>query len=65
MAGELYKVEEKREIRRLAKGGDVEVAYTIYATSKGGTYFSVEVPEKELSRSADLLAAKAKLLDSI
>ena len=63
--GSTYKVESKEEIRKLDKGGEVETWYRIYATSKGGTYFHVDVPEAELDNANGLLEAKAKKLDSI
>lgn len=61
----LYTVESKEEIRKLGKGGEVEVHYRIWATSKGGTYFHVDVPEAELDKAHEVLEAKAKKLDSI
>ncbi len=60
-----YTVSSKEEIRRLGRGGAVETHYRIWATSKGGTYFSIEVPEGELSKADVVLTAKAKLLDGI
>lgn len=60
-----YTVESKEEIRRLGKGDVPYVAYRIYATTKKGTYFSVEVPEDELDKAPEVLEAKAKKLDSI
>lgn len=63
--GQLYKVESKEEIRRLGKGGEVEVVYRIWATSKGGTYFHVDVGEDDLDKAPEFLEARAKKLDSI
>lgn len=63
--GQLYTVESKDEIRRLGKGDVPYVAYRIYATTKKGTYFSVEVPEDDLDKAPEILEAKAKKLDSI
>ncbi len=60
-----YTTERKEEFRRLAKGGEVETWYRIYATSKGGTYYHIEIPEAQLDKAPQLLAAKAKQLDSI
>ena len=60
-----YKVESKEEIRKLSKAGEVETWYRLYATSKGGTYFHVDVPEAELARSDEVLTKRAKELDAI
>lgn len=60
-----YKVESKEEVRKLDKAGEVETWFRIYATSKGGTYFHVDVPEDELDKADEVLTARAKQLDSI
>lgn len=60
-----YIVESKEEIRKLSKAGEVETWFRIYATSKGGTYFHVDVPEDQLNKSDELLTARAKQLDAI
>ena len=60
-----YKVDRKEEYRTITKGGDVQVWYRIWATSKGGTYFHVEVPEGELDKADERLSARAKALDAI
>ena len=60
-----YKIDEKEEIRTLVKGGKVEVAYRIWATTKKGTFFHVDVPEDQLDKAESLLTARAKQLDSI
>jgi len=60
-----YKIDSKEEIRRLGKGGEPEVWFRIWATTKGGTYFHVDVPENELSKADELLTARAKALDTI
>jgi len=60
-----YKVESKEEIRKLSKAGEVETWYRLYATSKGGTYFHVDVPEDELAKSDEVLTKRAKELDAI
>jgi len=66
MPGELpYTIDEKEEIRTLVKGGKVEVAYRIWATTKKGTFFHVDVPEDQLDKAESLLTARAKQLDSI
>ena len=61
----LYKVEKKEEFRRLTKDGEVETWYRIWATSKGGTYFHIEVAESDLGKSDEILTKRAKELDSI
>jgi len=63
--GQAYKVESKEEIRKLSKAGEVETWYRIYATSKGGTYFHVDIPEDQLDKANEVLTARAKELDSI
>jgi len=62
---EIYKTESKEEVRKLSKAGDVETWYRIYATSKGGTYFHIDVPEDQLDQADDLLTTRAKQLDAI
>lgn len=66
MAGEgMYKVESKDEFRKRARDGTIEKWFRIYATSKGGTYFSVEVPEAQLGKASAHLTARAQELDEI
>jgi len=60
-----YTVEKKEEVRRLTPTQEPFIAYRIWATSKGGTYFSLEVPEDQLDQADKLLTAKAKQLDAI
>lgn len=60
-----YTVESKEELRKRAKDGAIEVWYRIWATSKKGTYFSVEVPAAHLSRADSYLTARAQELDAI
>lgn len=61
-----YTVESKEEIRILdRKTGEPYVAYRIWATTKKGTYFHVDVPEAELDKAPALLDKKAKELDAI
>ena len=61
-----YKVESKEEFRRLnPKTQEVETCYRIWATSKGGAYFHVEVPEAELGKAEEVLTKRAKELDAI
>lgn len=59
-----YTVEAKDEIRKVVKG-EVEVWYRIWATSKGGTYFHVDIPETELDKADAALTKRAKELDAI
>jgi len=60
-----YTVESKEEIRKLSKAGEVETWYRIWATSKKGTYFHVDIGEKELGKADEILSQKAKELDAI
>lgn len=60
-----YTIEDKEEIRRLSKAHEVETWYRIWATSKGGTYFHVDVKEDELDKADEVLTARAKALDAI
>jgi len=61
-----YKVDKKEEIQRLVKG-EIQTFFRIWATSKGGTYFHVDVSEADLdtTRAHGILAARAKALDAI
>lgn len=61
----IYTIDKKEEIRKLDKAGEVKVEFRIWATSKGGTYFHVDIPEENLDSAPTLLAARAKQLDSI
>jgi len=63
--GAIYTVESKEEIRKLGKAGEVEIHFRIWATTKKGTYFHVDVPEDELDKAHDYLEARAKKLDAI
>jgi len=60
-----YTVESKEEVRRLGRAGDVETWYRIWATSKGGTRYHVEVREDELANADAVLTLRAKELDAI
>lgn len=64
---DLYEVEAKEEIRRIGKGGEIETWYRIWATSKGGTYFHVDISEEDIGtdKVAAALAKRAKELDAI
>lgn len=66
MANLNYTVEEpKEQVRKLSPAGNVLVYYRIWATSKKGTRFSIEVPEDAITKAPDLLAARATALDAI
>jgi len=60
-----YKVEKKDEVRKLSKGGELETWFRIFATSKGGTYFHVDIIEDQLDNADAILTTRAKKLDSI
>lgn len=60
-----YIVDSKEEIRKLSKAGQVETWYRIWATTKKGTYFHVDITEAQLARAEELLTARAKELDAI
>ena len=60
------KVEKKEELTKLnVKTHELEVWYRIWATSKGGTYFHVDIPEQDLAKAAQIVDAKATQLDAI
>lgn len=65
MAKTDYKVEKKEELRILNNQGQLVVIYRIWATSAGGTYFHVDVPESDLAKSDSYLTARAKAVDAI
>lgn len=61
-----YTTDKKEEFRKLnPKTQDVETWYRIWATSKGGTYFHVEVPGSELGKADEPLTRRAKEIDAI
>lgn len=60
-----YTTERKEEFRKMTRSGEVENWVRVYATSKGGTYFHIEVRDADLATAPQLLAAKARQLDSI
>ncbi|KKK67094.1 hypothetical protein LCGC14_2957520 [marine sediment metagenome] len=60
-----YKVEKKDEVRKLSKGGELETWFRIFATSKGGTYFHVDIIEDQLDNADAILTTRAKKLDAI
>lgn len=60
------KVEKKGEITKLnVKTHEIETWYRIWATSKGGTYFHVDVHESALEKADAIIAARAKQLDAV
>ena len=60
-----YTIEKKEEVRRPNKKGEVEVVYRIWATTKGGTYFHVDVPDAKLPQADTFITERAKALDAI
>ena len=60
-----YTIDHKDEIRQLGRGGAVVTVYRIWATSKGGTYFHLDIPEADLEKVDGALTLKAKRLDSV
>ena len=65
MTEQVYTTEKKEEVRILDNTGNVAVVYRIWATSKKGSYFHVDVPEKQLSKASAMLTEKAIQLDAI
>lgn len=66
MVDDLYEITEpKEEIRKLSPAGEVETWYRIWATSKGGTRFHVDVAEDMLAKAPQILSKRAKELDAI
>lgn len=60
-----YRVDTKEEIRRLDKAGNLETVYRIWATTKKGTYFHIDVAEDQIAKADAALAARATELDAI
>jgi len=60
-----YTVEKKEETQKLGRGGEVQTYFRIWATSRGGTYFHIDVLEDQLEKASELLEAQAKKLDAI
>ncbi|KKN37948.1 hypothetical protein LCGC14_0758350 [marine sediment metagenome] len=60
-----YVTESKEEYRKVSKAGEVETWFRIFATSKGGTRFHVNVREDQLDQADKLLSERARQLDSI
>lgn len=67
MVEAVYTTKSKEELRKLNEAGDVETYYRVWATSKGGTYFHVDVSEKELNsgKAVEMLTKKAQALDAV
>lgn len=66
MAGPMnYTVEKKEEIRQIDEDFKPFKLYRITARSKGGTRFSVEVRDDQLTKAPEILSKKATELDSI
>lgn len=63
--GKAYTTDSKEEIRKLGKGGEVDVHFRIWATTKKGTYFHVDIPEDALDKADEALTARANQLDAI
>jgi len=60
-----YAVQKKQEISKLNQAGELETWYRIYAVSNSGSYFHIEVPERNLSQASELLTERANILDAI
>jgi len=60
-----YTVEKKEERVRMTRTGEMITVYRIWATSKGGTYFHIEVPEDQIGKADELLLKRARELDAI
>ena len=61
----IYTTDRKEEVRTLGKDGEVQTLIRIWATTKKGTYFHIDVPEDELDKAPELLNARAMKLDAI
>ena len=64
---DIYEVTRKEEIRKFDREMNVQTYYRIYALSKGGTLFHIEVPESDIGtpKVDAALTKRAKELDSI
>ncbi len=60
-----YTIGRKEEFRKMVQTGDVETWWRIYATTPKGTYFHVELPDRDLAQAPQLLENKARQLDAI
>ena len=59
-------VDKKLELQRMERG-EVVTFFRVWATSKGGVYFHVDLSEVDLdtARAHEILAKRAKELDVI
>jgi len=64
---EPFTVDSKEEIRSMGKGSEIITKWRVWATTKGGTYFHIDFPEKDFVKEKvdKALAAKATVIDSI
>lgn len=60
-----YLVDRIEETRRISPHGEVLTYYRIWATSKKGTLFHIEVAENEMEKAPQLLQKRAQMLDSL
>ena len=62
-----YEVTRKEEIRKFDREMNVQTYYRIYALSKGGTLFHIEIPESDIGtpKVDAALTKRAKELDAI
>ena len=63
--GTEYTIDKKEEISKLGKGSAVETWIRIWATTKGGTYFHLDIADAELGKADERLTARARQLDAI
>jgi hypothetical protein len=60
-----YTVDRIEETRRISPHGEVLTYYRIWATSKKGTLFHIEVAENEMEKAPGQLQKRAQMLDSL
>lgn len=60
-----YTTEKKEEIRTLDRTGQLLTIIRVWATTRKGTYYHVDVPESEIAAADKMLTAKATQLDAI
>ena len=65
LKGDLYTTEKKEELSILVAGNKVTNGYRIWAVSKGGTRFHLDIPEEQIDKAEALLSARAKAIDAI
>lgn len=61
----LFTVSSKEEMRRLNQAGEPVTYFRIWATTRKGTYFHIDVPEGDLNKAQEALTARATQLDAI